>query len=74
MLAKEDLLDREQVSELLGVSIRTLKTWQSTGVLRGNRIGPKLLRYDRATVEAFALNREAGTQTEPTSIDSEVVQ
>ena len=41
----------EQVAAECGVCERTVRRWLSSGVIRGVRVGPKLIRIPRAEVE-----------------------
>lgn len=42
-----------QASEHVGVSERTIRRWIADGRLAGYRVGPRLLRVDRAELEAL---------------------
>ena len=42
-----------QASEHVGVSGRTIRRWIAEGRLAGYRVGPRLLRVDRAELEAL---------------------
>lgn len=48
-----DLLSREQVAKLLGVTKTTLSNWAKLGYLESIHVG-RLVRYRRADVEALA--------------------
>ena len=41
----------EEVARACGVSRSTVLRWSKTGVLTGLRLGPKVIRFDRAEVE-----------------------
>lgn len=56
-MAQEDplvLLTLAEAAEWAGVTPRTVRSWVDRGHIRARRLGPKLLRIDRATLEAFA--------------------
>lgn len=42
-----------QAAEHVGVSERTIRRWIADGRLAGYRVGPRLLRVDRAELEAL---------------------
>lgn len=44
----------EQVSTYLNISPRTCRRWIAGGLIRAHRLGPRLIRIDRASVEALA--------------------
>jgi predicted DNA-binding transcriptional regulator AlpA len=47
-------LDRSEVAEMLGLSVKTLDGWALQGIgPRFRRLGHKAVRYERADVEAF---------------------
>jgi len=37
----------------MGVSEKTIRRWISDGVIRGNRVGPRLIRVDAASLETI---------------------
>ena len=43
----------DQASEHVGVTKRTIRRWIADGRLAGYRVGPRLLRVDRAELEAL---------------------
>lgn len=42
-----------RAAEYLGVSTKTIRRYIASGALTGYRIGPKLLRVDRAELDAM---------------------
>ncbi len=49
-------LSVQQSANKLGVSAATIRRWLHDGILRGRRVGPRLLRIETASVE----NLESG--------------
>jgi excisionase family DNA binding protein len=47
-----DRVDAKQVAEHFGVALRTVRRWTKDGTIPAHRIGPKLLRFDLAEVDA----------------------
>lgn len=43
-----------EAAEILGVNPRTLRRWIAEGRLTGYRVGPTMVRVDRAEVEGLA--------------------
>lgn len=60
-LPPEGFLSAADVAQLLGVRPRTIYTWHDEGLLRGYRLGKRLLRFDAADVRAFL---DAGVRQE----------
>jgi excisionase family DNA binding protein len=42
----------DEVAQLFNVTTRTLRRWNVEGVLKGVRLGPRVVRYRRSDVEA----------------------
>ncbi|MBK9246749.1 MAG: helix-turn-helix domain-containing protein [Ignavibacteria bacterium] len=57
--AKTELLTREQVRELFGVSLPTLNSWNKLGVLPCLHFG-RSVRYNKAAVEKLLLVSKKG--------------
>lgn len=53
MAEKPELIDLRQASEMLGVTVQTLRRWCKQGRLTYIKLGPKCVRVRRADVEAF---------------------
>lgn len=47
------LLSSAEAASYLGVSINTLRNYVAAGLLTNRRVGPRLLKYDPAELEAF---------------------
>lgn len=47
------LLTPTDVARELGVTARTVRGWIASGLLRAERLGPKLWKISRADLEAF---------------------
>jgi len=59
------LLTAREVGAWLGLSPATvLRRWRS-GELPGYRLGPNVLRFDTAEIEAYLDNRRSGSDTRP---------
>ncbi|WP_043615260.1 helix-turn-helix transcriptional regulator [Nonomuraea candida] len=53
-MAEHTLLSRSVVAERCGISVRTLERWAELGIgPRPIRLGPRLIRYRDAEVEAW---------------------
>ncbi len=48
----ENWVDAQQVAQHFGVTLRTVRRWIKDGTIPAHRIGPKLLRFDLAEVDA----------------------
>lgn len=46
-----ELITRKETAEILGISLPTLNSWTSTGIIPAQRIGTRV-RYNRANVYA----------------------
>ena len=46
----EEFLSPGQVARLLGVSVKTVYRWNAYGTLRGQRLGPRLIKFRRTEV------------------------
>lgn len=62
----EPLWDRHEVAKALNVSVEALDDWRKTGAVKLPYVplGPRLIRYRRADVQAFI---DAGLQPAPVS-------
>jgi excisionase family DNA binding protein len=49
----EKLLSREEVAELFGLTISTIRRWERAGKLHPLRLGPITVRFRPEDVEAF---------------------
>lgn len=49
--ASRTLISQAQAAEYLGVTERTIRNYVSRGMLRGYRVGGRLVRIDQADVE-----------------------
>ena len=47
------LLSTAQAADYLGVSTNTIRNYIARGILTAHRVGPKLLRFDPADLDAF---------------------
>lgn len=54
-----------QASDHVGVSDRTIRRWIADGRLVGYRVGPRLLRVDRAELEALFSALPTATRNGP---------
>jgi len=55
-MQKDRLLTPEEVAEMLGVKVETLRTWRSCNILRGPnffKIGSKKVMYKLSDVDDF---------------------
>ena len=41
----------QETAKRLGVSVATVRRWMHDGILRGRRVGPRLLRIETASAE-----------------------
>jgi len=48
------LISLQQAAGDLGVSVKTIRRWIANGTLPAERVGPRLLRVNRADVEALS--------------------
>ena len=57
-----DLLEYEQAAAYLGIRVWTLKNWVRDGILGVPlvRVGPRLIRFRRSSLDAWLLSRERG--------------
>lgn len=55
-LHREELISREEVSQLLGVDLSTLHRWNKKGILKATRIGGKVF-YNSAEVKTIMQNQ-----------------
>lgn len=46
----EEFLSPGQVARLFGVSVKTIYRWNALGVLRGQKLGPRLIKFRRTEV------------------------
>jgi hypothetical protein len=54
------LVSRQQVKEMAGCCIETIKRWEKRGILQPIKMSPRMVRYDLAQVQqAFADARVA---------------
>lgn len=67
-----DLLRFKEVTELLGVSRSTIYSWlKENNFPKPQRLGPKILFWQRADVEAWATQTPPSTDTDyPTRSDN----
>lgn len=49
----KNLLSAKQVATYLNVSVKTVYKWVDRGVLDAQRIGPKLIRFDRDKIDMW---------------------
>lgn len=63
--APERFLSVPQAAEYLGISTRTLHRRLVDGTLTANRVGPRLLRFDREQLAALARPEVRGTAVDP---------
>ena len=48
------LIDSAELAKFIGVSQNTIKRWSRNGVMpKGRRVGPRLLKWNRAEIEAW---------------------
>jgi excisionase family DNA binding protein len=46
------LYTRREAASILRISPRTLGRWVRSGILRGTRVGPRLLRFTEAQIDS----------------------
>lgn len=46
----EEFLSPGQVARLCGVSVKTIYRWNAYGILRGQKLGPRLIKFKRTEV------------------------
>lgn len=52
----ERMMSPDEVARVLNVTTRTLRRWNAEGILKGVRLGKRVVRYRQSDVEA-ALSR-----------------
>lgn len=57
--SEDELLDRHQAAQLLGITVRTLDRWASLRIGPPRvHLGPRLIRYRRSSLIGFAAANE----------------
>ena len=49
----QELLSPKEVAEMLSVTTETVRRWCRSGTIRARKVGEKLIRIERASVEQF---------------------
>lgn len=57
-----ELLNKQQAAAILGVSVRSIDNYRQSGNLPSHTLpGSRVVRFDRAELERWAIGREAGS-------------
>ena len=60
-MPKGRYLTIEESADLLSVSTKTIRNWIAAGRVKADRVGPRLVRIDQASLEALVRPITAGT-------------